>query len=77
MRITYKEKSTDPLHPVMHGTTPTAKEFNRRQEKLWKDGKLNQVNFEQIATVLLEMFVEDYDKRHAPRGKKIKIKPKK
>ena len=69
MRITYKEKSTDPVYPIMHGNTPTAKEFNKRQAKLWADGNFVKFDFEQIATILLEMFSEDYDKRHAPRKK--------
>lgn len=69
MKITYKANTTDPVYPIMHGDTPTAKEFNKRQADLWSNGNLKEINFEQVATVLLEMFAEDYDKRHAPRKK--------
>lgn len=70
MRITHQEKPKDPLYPIMHGDSPTAKEFNRRQKLIWETGKFGTFNFEQVATVLLEMFAEDYDKRHAPKKKK-------
>jgi len=70
MRITQKEKVTDPAYPFMHGNSPIAKEFNRRQEKLWKDGKFEKFDFEQVTTVLLEIFADDYDRRHASRKKK-------
>lgn len=69
MRVTFKEKPEDPTHPVMHGATPTAKEFNRRQAAIWATGNFDKFDFEQVTTILLEMFAEDYDKRHAPRKK--------
>lgn len=69
MRISFKEQVTDPVHPIMHGASPTAKEFNRRQAALWKTGNFTKFDFEQVTTVLLEMFAEDYDKRHATRKK--------
>jgi hypothetical protein len=70
MKITFKAQASDPVHPIMHGTSPTAKEFNKRQEKIWGTGKVDKIDFEQICTVLLEIFAEDYDRRHAPRKKK-------
>lgn len=69
MKITYKAELTDPVHPIMHGKTPLAKEFNRRQAELWSAGKVEKVDFEQITTVLMEIFAEDYNRRHAPRKK--------
>jgi hypothetical protein len=71
MRITLKEKVTDPDHPIMHGDGAIAKEFNRRQAILWKDGKFQKFDFEQVSTILLEIMADDYDKRHGPRKKKI------
>jgi hypothetical protein len=53
----------------MHGTSPTAKEFNKRQAVLWSSGNFVKFDFEQVVTVLLEMFADDYDKRHASRKK--------
>lgn len=72
MRITFKAESTDPVHPIMHGKTPLAKEFNKRQADLWAEGNVDKVDFEQITTVLMEIFAEDYNRRHAPRNKKAK-----
>ena len=69
MRITYKEKVIDPVYPIMGGDTPIAKEFNRRQKSLWKEGKFQRFDFEQVSTILLEIFAEDYNKRHASRKK--------
>lgn len=71
MRITYKEKVTDPGHPIMHGGAPITKEFNKRQEKLLKEGKINEINFEQVSTVILEILCDDYNKRHASRKRKL------
>ena len=71
MLITFKKNIEDPPYPIMHGNTPTAKEFNRRQIALYKTGNFQRFDFEQVVTILLEMFSDDYDKRHASR-KKIK-----
>jgi hypothetical protein len=70
MRITHQAKVDDPPHPIMEGKTPLAKEFNKRQAILWSKGG-GQVNFEQVTTVLLEILVEDYNKRNTT-PKKIK-----
>ena len=72
MKITLKEKVTDPVYPIMHGKTPTAKEFNKRMKSIWiaSPGQSLRFDFEQVATILLEMFSDDYDKRHASRAKK-------
>lgn len=64
MKITYKEKITDPAHPIMHGKSPIAKEFNRRQAKLLKEKRLEKVDYQLVSTVLLEILCDDYDKRH-------------
>lgn len=72
MKITHKANPEDPVHPIMHGDSPIAKEFNRRQEEMWKKGAFGKFDFEQVVTVLLEIFAEDYNKKHAP--KKIKNK---
>ena len=69
MRITYKQEPTDPVHPIMHGKGPMVKEFNKRQAALWKEGRFQRFDFEQVATVLLEILVEDYDKRNTPLKK--------
>ena len=74
MKITYRDKDSDPQYPIMHGGTPMAKEFNKRQEKLWKDGKLTTVDFEQISTIILEVLCSDYDRRHSPRKKRKNVR---
>lgn len=74
MRITHKEKATDPVHPIMHGKSPIAKEFNKRQELLWSQGKFEKFDFEQVTTVLLEILIDDYDKAHAPKKRAVKEK---
>lgn len=71
MRITFKEKPTDPVHPIMHGKTPMAKEFNKRQALLWSKGAFTIYDYEQVTTVLLEILIDDYDKAHKS-AKKIK-----
>lgn len=58
------------MYPIMHGKKPFAKEFNKRQEALFKEGRMKDPTFESISTVLLEILIDDYDKRHAPRKKK-------
>lgn len=70
MKITFKQNPDDPLWPIMHGDTPAAKEFNRRQKEIWKTGNFGVFDFEQVATVILEMVIEDYNNRHKPRKKK-------
>lgn len=73
MRITHIEKATDPGYPIMHGDTPLAKEFNKREKKLWEDpvaGKILDFNYEQVTTVILEILADDYNKRHASRKRK-------
>lgn len=70
MLITYKKEVTDPAHPIMHGDTPFSREFNKRQKKILTDGKIDSFNFEQIIIVLLEILVDDYNKRHVSRKRK-------
>ena len=72
MKITHKQDPADPVYPIMHGNTPFAKEFNKRQAILWKDGHFAKFDFEHVTTVLLEILIDDYDKRHAPRKKRTK-----
>jgi hypothetical protein len=69
MKITYKKDVNDPPYPIMVGNTPSAKEFNKRSEALWKAGILETVNNDVIVTILIEMLIEDYNKRHASRKK--------
>lgn len=77
MIITHKNKATDPAHPIMQGKTPMAKEFNKRQAKLLKDGKIETINYEQVTTVLLEILCDDFNGRRAPRKrKKVETKTK-
>lgn len=66
MKITLKQDPKDPVHPIMHGKGAMAKEFNKRQAVLWKDGHFQKFDFEQVATVLLEVLVEEYDNKYAP-----------
>lgn len=73
MKITWKEKPEDPVHPIMAGSSPIAKEFNKRQAELWAAGKFTIYDYEQVTTVLLEILTDDYNKVHAPI-KKSKIK---
>ena len=70
MKITFQEKPEDPVYPIMHGRTPISKEFNKRQKKLWKAGHFEKFNFELVTTVLLEILIEDYDKRYSVANKK-------
>ena len=75
MRITFREKPEDPVYPIMQGKTPMAKEFNKRQAKLYTDGKFIDINdeakaFKQITTVLLEIFADEYDKNHTIKKEK-------
>lgn len=63
MKVTYQAKVTDPPHPIMEGKSPMSKEFNKRQAFLWSKG-VGQIDFEQVTTVLLEILVEDYNKRN-------------
>lgn len=70
MKITWKASPTDPLWPIMHGSSPLAKEFNRRQKKLFEEKKFDSFSFEQVTIVLLEILGEDYDKRRATKRKK-------
>lgn len=71
MKITLKQQPTDPAHPIMAGKSPMAKEFNKRQAVLWKEGRFQKFDFEQVATVLLEILSDDYDKRYA-KDKQVK-----
>lgn len=74
MKITYKQKPEDPVYPIMHGPGALAKEFNKRQKANWATGNVDKVDFEQITTVLMEIFEEDYNRRHALRKKADKKK---
>jgi len=64
MKITIQAKVDDPNYPIMDGKTPSAKEFNLRQEKLWKTGATQKYDFQQVVTVILEMLLDDYDQKH-------------
>lgn len=70
MKITYKKNVNDPPYPIMTGNTPSAKEFNKRSEALWKMGIIEKVDNELITMILIEILIDDYDKRHAPRKRK-------
>jgi len=74
MIITYKDKVTDPAHPIMHGDSPIAKMFNKRQKDLLVKGKLDKIDYAQVTTVLLEILCDDYDKRHASRKRRVQHK---
>ena len=76
MKITLKQTPTDPVHPIMSGKTAMAKEFNKRQAALWKDGHFQSFNFEQVATIILEILVDEYDNKYAELKdvKKTKLK---
>jgi len=69
MLITFKKDPKDPSYPVMAGKTPLSVEFNKRQAKLWSEGRLQKVDFEQVTTVLLEILAEDYNVRHKTKKK--------
>lgn len=74
MKITIQEQPTDPVYPFMHGKGAVAKEFNKRQEKLWREGRLvAKADFVQsVTTVLLEILIEDYDERHKTKKRNLK-----
>ena len=69
MRITLKEFPEDPEYPMMHGKTPLSREFNKRQNQLWVEGRFRDFPFEQTFTVISEILVDDYNKRHATKKK--------
>lgn len=69
MKITFQEKAGDPPHPIMQGDSPIAKEFNKRQKELWSAGKFNIYDYEQVTTVLLEIFSDEYNKTHKKKPK--------
>ena len=71
MKITFQQNPEDHVYPVMHDKTSIAKEFNKRQQKLWAAGNIKKVDFEQVATVLLEILIDDYNKRHGSRKRKV------
>ena len=72
MKITFRENPEDPAHPMMHGKTPIAKEFNKRQAKLWATGNNPPVNFEQVSTILMEILMDEYNKNNSAAKKKQK-----
>lgn len=69
MKITYREKETDPAHPIMHGRSPMAKKFNKREAEIWSEGRAQKFDFEHVATILLEILIDDYDKRNKKQKK--------
>ena len=69
MKISLKETEFSPEYPVMAGDTPLAKEFNKREQALWVAGATS-FDYQQITTVLIEIFGDDYNARHAKRKKK-------
>lgn len=72
MRITHQLKASDPPYPIMEGNTPFAKEFNRIQKDIWGAGNVTAIDYQQVSTVMIEILVGDYNKRHAARKKKPK-----
>lgn len=70
MKITHQKEVTDPAYPIMHGDSPLAKEFNKRQKDIWAAGNVLQIDYQQVSTVMLEILVDDYNKRHAARKRK-------
>lgn len=71
MKITYQKEITDPPYPIMLGDTPLAKEFNKRQKTIWQSGVTQPIDYQQVSTVMLEILIDDYNKRHAARKRKI------
>lgn len=55
--------------PTMVGDTPSAKAFNERVQKMAKDGRFLEFTQEAITLVLVEMLLEDYDKRNKKKAK--------
>lgn len=70
MKITIKEKETDPAYPLMHGSSSFAKEFNKRQADLYIEGKGQTYDYEQVTTVLLEILIDDFNKKKARKKTK-------
>lgn len=68
MKITLNADPKDPRYPFMHGNSPMAKEFNKRQKNLLahalKTKNFPKFDFEQIMTILLEILVDDYNLTH-------------
>lgn len=64
MKITHQANVTDPQYPIMHGKTPLAVEFNKREKALWGSKKDVKFDFEQVVTILLEIFGDDYNEKH-------------
>lgn len=71
MKIDYRTEPNDPDYPVMRGKSASAKEFNKRMLALRKDNKFDPDHaFEQISTIIMEILIEDYDKRNAAKRSK-------
>lgn len=70
MKITYQKDVNDPPYPIMHGETPLALEFNKRQKSIWAAGNVASIDYQQVSTVMLEILIDDYNKRHAARKRK-------
>jgi len=69
MKITIKENDLAPDYPLMAGDSPLSKEFNKREQALWVAGVTN-FDHQQITTVLMEIFADDYNERHKVVKKK-------
>lgn len=72
MKITHRATEKDPVYPIMEGDTPLSKEFNSRMKDIWAKGVVQKADFELIHTVIMEIMADDYNRRHAPRTKKLK-----
>lgn len=72
IKITFRLNPEDPIHPLMHGDSPLAKEFNKRQAVLWSSGKQIAYDYEQVTTILLEIFADDFNERHSSTKKRNK-----
>jgi len=70
MLITTQQKTSDPVYPIMQGNTPLATEFNKRSKELWEGGNLDRLENMDIQMILIEIFADEYNKRHAPRKAK-------
>lgn len=66
MSIKIKSPSYSDNHPIVEGNDPFARALNKRIDELWIQSGWgsHQPTVDQIA---LDLLVEDYNKRHAPR----------
>ena len=67
MKITYQQDPEHPSHPFMHGSTPFAKEFNKKYKEAMGAAMVNGIEIDVTKTgiteVIMEVLVDEYNKK--------------